>query len=222
MHGSGLSLDVAHMLAGGMVALSFALIYQDRLFALLNVLALQALALALALGWQGYIQNAPDLYVTAALAFLFKAVVVPMALHRLIMRLRIHRTVENAVGVGMTMLLGVGLVALSILVMMPLAAKSALIWEDLSFALAVILLGLLLMISRRNAVSQIVGFISMENGLMLAAAGARGMPLVIEISISFSALIALIVFGVSVFRIRERFESVDVHCLHSFRGDAGS
>ena len=85
-----------------------------------------------------------------------------------------------------------------------------LVREDLAFALAVILLGLLMMITRRNAVTQIVGFMSLENGLVLAATGAKGMPLVVEFSVAFSILIAFIVFGVFVFRIRERFDTVDV------------
>jgi hydrogenase-4 component E len=93
--------------------------------------------------------------------------------------------------------------------------------EDLAFALAVILLGLLMMITRRNAVTQIVGFMSLENGLILAASGAKGMPLVVEFSVAFSILIAFIVFGVFVFRIRERFDTVDVGALDRFRGDRG-
>jgi hydrogenase-4 component E len=86
-------------------------------------------------------------------------------------------------------------------------------------ALAIILLGFLMMISRRNAVTQIVGFMSLENGLILAATGARGMPLVVEISVAFSVLIALFVFAVFVFRIRERVDSVDVEALEDVRGD---
>ena len=86
-------------------------------------------------------------------------------------------------------------------------------------ALAVVLLGLLLMVTRRNAVSQVVGFMSLENGLVLAATGAMGMPLVVEISVAFSILIAFIVIGIFLFRIRERFDTVDVGALDSFRGD---
>jgi hydrogenase-4 component E len=104
--------------------------------------------------------------------------------------------------------------------MLPVTATAeALVREDLAFALAVVLLGLLIMITRRNAVSQVVGFMSLENGLILAAAGARGMPLVVEISVAFSVLIALIVIGIFLFRIQERFDSVDMHALDAFRGE---
>ena len=91
--------------------------------------------------------------------------------------------------------------------------------EDLAFALSIILLGLLLMVTRRNAVGQVVGFMSLENGLVLAGTGAKGMPLIVEISVAFSILIAFIVIGVFLFRIRERFDSVDVGALDEHRGD---
>ena len=127
----GLSFDVAHLLAGTMLVLSFLLLYQDRVTAVLNVFALQAAVLAL----------------------------------------------------------------------------------------SVVLLGLLMMVTRRNAVSQVIGFMSLENGLVLAATGAKGMPLVVEISVAFSVLIAFIVIGIFLFRIRERFDSVDVQALDRFRGE---
>jgi hydrogenase-4 component E len=215
-----LYFDVAHLLAGSLVLVSFMLLYQDRMFGLLNVFALHALVLALSVAWQAFIQGAPHLYVTAAIAVLFKAIVIPVALHRIVQRLGIHRTLETVVGVGLTMLAGMGLVALAIVVMLPAAVDAdPLAREDLAFALSVILLGLLMMVTRRNAVSQVVGFMSMENGLILAATGAKGMPLVVEISVAFSVLIAFIVIGIFLFRIRERFDTVDVHALELFRGE---
>jgi len=205
-----LALDVAHLFAGGLVLVSFLLLYQDRLTGIVNNFALHAVVVSLSVAWQAYIQHAPHLYITAAIALVVKAVVIPVALHRIILRLGIHRTIEPVVGIGLTMLAGIGLVALSIMVMLPItAAAGTLAREDLAFALSVVLLGLLMMISRRNAVSQVIGFMSIENGLILAATGAKGMPLVVEISVAFSILIALIVIGVFLFRI---------HALHEHRG----
>jgi len=214
-----LALDVAHLFAGGLVLVSFMLLYQDRMSGIVNIFALHALVVSLSVAWQAYIQLAPHLYITAAIALVVKAVVIPIALHRIIVQLGIHRTIETVVGIGVTMLGGIGLVALSIMVMLPITAEAGtLAREDLAFALSVVLLGLLMMISRRNAVSQVIGFMSIENGLILAATGAKGMPLVVEISVAFSILIALIVIGVFLFRIRERFDTVDVHALHEHRG----
>jgi hydrogenase-4 component E len=217
---NGLSFDIAHLFAGGLVLLSFMLLYQDRLYALLNVFALQAFVLAVSVAWQAWIQDAPHLYVTAAIALTVKAIIIPVALHRMVARLGIHRELETVVGIGPTMLAGIGLVALSMVVMLRVTSEAdPLAREDLAFALSVILLGLLMMITRRNAVSQVVGFMSLENGLILAATGAKGMPLVVEISVAFSVLVAFIVIGIFLFRIRERFDTVDVGALDSARGE---
>ena len=222
MQQHGLAFDVAHLLAGGMLLVSFVLLYQRRMFAVLNSFALHAIVLALAVAWQAFVQDAPHLYITAAIALVFKGIVIPVALHRIVVRLEIHREVETVIGVGPTMLGGIGLVALSILVVLPVTASSAAFARgDLALALSIVLLGLLMMITRRNAITQVVGFMSIENGLILAATGVRGMPLVVEISVAFSILIAFVVFGVFFFRIRERFDTLDVQYLGSFRGGQG-
>ncbi len=216
----GLVFDIAHVLAGSLVLVSFLQLYQDRLYALLNVFALHALVLALSVAWQAYIQDASHLYITAALALVFKAIVIPVSLHRIIIRLGIHREIETVGGVGLTMLAGIGLVALSMVLMLRVTAEAdPLTREDLAFALSVVLLGLLMMVTRRNAVSQVIGFMSIENGLVLAATGAKGMPLVVEISVAFSILVAFIVIGIFLFRIRERFDTVDIQALDRFQGE---
>ena len=134
--------------------------------------------------------------------------------------LGIHREVDTVVGIGPTMLAGMALVALSMVVMLRVTSEAdSLAREDLAFALSVVLLGLLMMVTRGNAVSQVIGFMSLENGLILAATGAKGMPLVVEISVAFSVLIAFIVIGIFLFRIRERFDTVDLEALDRLRGD---
>jgi hydrogenase-4 component E len=215
-----IAFDVANALAGFLVLASFLMIYQVRLPALLNVLSLHAFILALAVAWQAYTQETPELYVTATIALVFKAGLIPWALQRIVVRLGIHREIETVTGVGLTMLAGIGLVALSLNVMLPVTARADPVTrEDIALALSVVLIGLLLMVTRRNAVSQVVAFLSLENGIDLAAAAAQGMPLVVEISIAFSVLIAFLVIGVFLFRIRERFDSVDVRALDQFRGE---
>jgi hydrogenase-4 component E len=215
----GISFDIAHMLAGFLVLASFLMLYQVRLYSLLNVLALHAFVLALSVAWQAHIQGAPHLYITALIALGFKAMLIPWVLRKIVFRLGIHREIEAVGGVGLTMLAGIGLVALSLEVMLPVTAQAdPVAREDIALALSVVLIGLLTMVTRRNAVSQVVGFLSLENGIILAATGARGMPLVVEISVAFSVLVAFIVVGIFLFRIRERFDTVDVGAMDTFRG----
>ncbi len=212
--------DVSHLLAGLMLVASFSLLYQDRIFAVLNIFAAQAILLSMAVGWEAGTQQRPHLFITAALALCLKGIIIPVALHKMIVRLGVHRDIEQVVGVGKTLLLGLALTSLSLMLVLKITvAADSFTREGLALALAIILLGMLMMITRRNAVTQIVGFMSLENGLILAATGARGMPLVVEVSVAFSVLIALFVFAVFVFRIRERFDSVDIEALENVRGD---
>ena len=216
----GLDFDIAHTLSTSVLLLSFALLYQRRLSGVLEAFALQAVLVAAAAAWQGWSRAAPELYITAAITLGFKAIAIPLALGHIVRRLGIHRTVETVLGVNLTLLAGVGLVALSILLVFPVTFASGNVTrENLTLALSVLLIGLLMMITRRNAVTQVIGFMSLENGLVLAAVGVKGMPLVVEGSVAFSVLIAFIVFGMFFFRIRERFDTLDLQYLESYRGD---
>jgi hydrogenase-4 component E len=212
--------EISHLLSGIMLVTSFALLYQERIAAVLNAFAAQSIVLSLAVAWAAWSGNRPDLFITALIAFTLKGIVIPVALRRTVMRLGIHREVEKVVGVGVALLVGLALTGLAQALVVKVASGTAShAREQLALALAIILLGFLMMIVRRNAVTQVVGFMSMENGLILAATGARGMPLVVEVSVAFSVLIALFVFAVFVFRIRERFDTVDIEALDRMRGD---
>ena len=215
-----LQFDIAHLLGALILVMSFALLFQRRIFGVFKTFAVQAGLLAAAAAWQAIVQDAPHLFITAAIALVFKAIIIPIALHRIVLKLEIHRTVETAIGVGPSMIIGVALIALSILLVLPVTRDSvALTRESLALALSIVLLGLLMMITRRNAITQVVGFMSLENGLILAAVGVRGMPLVVEMSVAFSVMVAFIIFGIFFFQIRERFDTLDLHYLEAFRGE---
>jgi len=215
-----LTYDVAHLLGTSVLVLSFALLFQRRILGVLNIFALQAAVLAAAAAWQGYTQDAPHLYITAAIALLFKAIAIPLALRRIAFRFRIHRTVETVLGIGPTMMAGVCLVGLSVVLVLPLTRQSVLMTrDDLALALSIVLIGLLMMITRRNALTQVVGFMSLENGLILAAVGVVGMPLVVEMSVAFSVVVAFLILDIFFFHIRDRFDTLDLQSLETFRGD---
>lgn len=217
-----LAFDIAHLFGGAMLTLSFALLYQRRIGAVIRIFALQSATLAAAAAWQAHVQGEPHLYLTALIALGAKAIVLPLALRRLVVRLALHRDIETALDVGATLILGVGLVALAILVVLPVTAGlpgGPLAREDLAIALSVILLGLLMMVTRRNAITQMVGFMSVENGLILAAVGAAGMPLVLELAVAALVLVAFLVFGVVFSGIRERFDRFDTALLDRAGGE---
>lgn len=205
-----LHYDLAHLLGGLVLLLSFGLLYQRRTGALIGLYAWQAGVLAAAAAWQAWVQGAPELYVTAAVTLAAKAVVIPTALRRIADRLALQRGHEAGLGVFASMAAGVAVVALAVLVVLPTTLQqAALTREDLALALSVVLLGVLVMITRRSALGQVIGFMSLENGLILAALSAAGMPLVVELSVAVLVLVAFVVFAVFVFRIRGHFDSLD-------------
>ena len=213
--------DVAHLLGGGVLLLSFVMLYQRRIGAVINAFAVQGALLAAAAAWQGWVQGAPGLYVTAIIAFGAKAVAIPLALRMLVGRLGQHRAVETAPDIGGSLLAAIGLVGLAVLVVLPVTAGGASPFArvELTVALSVVLLGMLAMIARRNAVSQVIGLLSLENGLILAAVGVAGMPLVMELSTAALVLMVALVGAVMVFQIRERLDTLDTSILDRHRGD---
>ena len=211
---------LAHVLGGAMLLLSFMLLYQRRVPAVIATLAMQGGVLAAAAAWQAQVQGAPQLYLTALIALVAKAVLIPLALRLLVRRFDLDRTVETALGIGASMLAGLALVALAILVVLPVTGGArTLAREDLALALSVVLLGMLMMITRRNAILQVAGLMSLENGLILAAVGVAGMPLVVELSTAALVLVVLVVGAVFLLMIRGEFASTDTALVERHRGE---
>lgn len=211
--------DVAHLLGAGALVLSFVLLYQRRVGAMINAYAAQAWVLAAAAFWQGWVQGAPQLHLTGLLTLAANGLAIPLALHAIVRRLRIERSIDAAMGVFASMALGVFMVALSIMVVLPVTLHAgSLTREDLALALSVVLLGLLVLISRRSALTQVIGVLSLENGLILAAVGVEGMPLVVELATAALVVLAFMVFGVFFFRLRARFDSLDIGHLDRIGG----
>jgi hydrogenase-4 component E len=215
-----LSYDVAHVLGGAMLIVSFVLLYQRRIVALVNALAVQGMLLAAAAAWQGYVQGAPQLYITGLIALIAKGVLIPIYLRRLEQNFAPSQRAEAASSIGASMLGGFLLVGLAILVVLPATTGArALAREDLAIALSIILLGMLMMVTRRSALAQVAGLMTLENGIILAAVGVAGMPLVIELSTAGLVLVITIIAGVFARVLRERFDSHDSSVLDPHRGE---
>jgi hydrogenase-4 component E len=202
---------LAHLLGGLVLLCAFSLLSQRRLAAMISIYQLEALILSAAAAWQGYAQHELSLYLTAAITLVIKAGIAPIVLRRIVHNFNLIRAVETAMPVGVSMILGVGLIGVAVLVVLPTTINSVgLTREDLAISLSVVLLGLLVMTTRRNAVSQVIGFLSTENGLVLAAIGMPGMPFVAELSVALLVLLAFMVVGVFLLRIREHFDTLDL------------
>ena len=160
----------------------------------------------------GYAAGTHHLYISSVLTLIIKVILLPYILHVLIVRLQIRKEVEAVVNVPATMLIGIALVIFSYHLTAPIRELSTLVTRStLAVALATVMIGLLMMITRRHAVTQIIGFLAMENGLFFAATSATyGMPLVVELGVALDILIAAFIFGIFFFQIRTTFDSLNV------------
>jgi len=208
-----MSLDypLAHLLGGVMLLCAFSLLSQRRLAAMIALYQIEALALTAAAFWQGFAQHAADLYLTGLITLVIKAILLPYGLREIVQRFNLIRAIETALPVGLSMIIGVGLIGVAVLVVLPVTVRAvSLTREDLAISLSIVLLGFLVMTTRRNALAQVLGFLSTENGLVLAATGMPGMPFVAELSVAMLVLLAFLVVGVFLLRIREHFDTLDL------------
>ena len=216
-----LDLHLLNALAALLLLLSFAMLSQRRIVSLVNLLALQGTLLCAAtllLAWRTGEQH---LYFSALLTLVLKVIFLPWLLHRLIRRLEVYWDTEPLLNVPGTMLVGVLVVVFAFGLAQPIAELASTATRNaIGIAIAVILLAFLTMITRRKAMSQVVGFLSMENGLFFGAMSATyGMPMVVELGIALDVLVAMLVLGVFFFQIREQFDSLDLHHLEALKED---
>ena len=208
------------VLAALALFLSFALLAQARLLAGIHMFAWQGAVLAAATALVAA-NGAHHLFVSAGMTLALKALLIPYLLHRQVRKLKLERHVEPLAHPAMVLMAGAALVIFSYWMVAPIERLDYLTTRNiLSLSLAVVLLGLLVMVTRRQAVAQVIGFMSMENGLFLAAVAAtHGMPLVVELGVAFDVLVAAVLFGVFFLHISESIETLDVDRLNRLSGE---
>ena len=214
-----LQSQLINLFAALLLLLAFAMLTQRRVLSLIRLFAAQGLVLALSTLVVAYATGQPDLYISAGVTFVLKVVALPWFLHWLIGKLNVQWDIEAVVNIPVQMLIGIVLVIFAFNLAAPISEIAGTITRStLGIAMASILLSFLMMITRRKAVSQVIGFLAMENGLFFAATSATyGMPMVVELGILFELLVGSLIFGVFFLHIRETFESLDIHHLEKLK-----
>jgi len=211
--------QLINLFAALLLLLAFAMLTQRRILSLINLFAAQGFVLVLSTLVVAYSTHQSHLYYSAMLTLVLKVLLLPWIMHRLIRALNVRWDVETLINMPATMLIGIVLVIFAFNLATPISQFAGTITKStLGIATACILLAFLMMITRRKAVSQVIGFLAMENGLFFAATSATyGMPMVVELGIALDVLVATFIFGVFFFHIRETFESLDIHHLEKLK-----
>ena len=211
------------VLAAIVLFTSFVLLAQARLVSAIHAFAWQGGLAAAVTGVVAAAGHTPHLYFSALLTLLLKALLIPWMLHRLVHRLELDRHVDLLRRPALVVMAAVALVIFSYWLVLPMVQQELTFTRNIvAISLAVVLIGLLMMVFRQQAVVQVLGFMSMENGLFLAAVSATGgMPLVVELGVAFDVLVAMVLFGVFFFQIRANIDTLDVDRLNRLTETGG-
>lgn len=213
--------QLINFLAAVLLMLSFAMLSQRRILSLIHLYTLQGVALVLANLILGFVTHDAHLYVSAGLTLVLKVGVIPWILYRLVRRLDVQADVEPLINIPTTLLIGIVLVIVAFNVAAPISQLATSVARGaLGIALACVLLSFMAMITRAKAIPQVLGFLSMENGLFFAATTAtNGMPMIVELGIGLDVLVGILILGVFMFQIREQFDSLDIHHLEKLKDE---
>ncbi len=214
-----LSLQLIHLCAALMLLLAFVFLIERRLLQLTLVYQMQGVLLCFVSVLTAFTQQQPELYGSAIITLVIKVILIPIGLRRLMHRLALRWDRETMVNVPTTLLLALALVLLAFDLthyFRPLTSGDA--GQGLSIALACVLLALLMMIARTQALSQVIGFLAMENALMFAATvSVHGMPMIVELGMALDVLVGLAILGVFMSQMRTQFESLDIQHLERMK-----
>jgi hydrogenase-4 component E len=213
--------QIINLLAAILLLLSFAMLSQRRILSLIDLFMAQGAVLCASTAVVAYATGQNHLYVSAGITLLLKVMLLPWILHRLIRRLNVKWDVEMLINIPTTMLIGIVLVIFAFNLALPISQLAGTITRStLGIAMAAVLLAFLMMITRSKAVPQVIGFLSMENGLFFAATSATyGMPMVVELGIALDVLVGMVILGVFFFQIREQFDSLDIRHMEQLKDD---
>jgi hydrogenase-4 component E len=212
--------DILILSAAGMLVSVYLMVGQKALFTTIRLYAAQSLLLAVVAAAIAFSAHRDELYITAVLTVVLKTILIPWFLMRMIDRIGIHREIEPFLNVPASLLVSLALTVVGYRVStgFPLGARGV-SHHLIGVALSMLLIGLFLMVTRKKAITQILALLTIENAVFLVAVGVTtGMPLIVELGISFDVMLAVLILGILVHRIVDRFESMDVSRLSKLKG----
>jgi hydrogenase-4 component E len=212
--------DIVILCAAGMLVTAFLMVGQKSLFTTIRLYGVQSLLLAVVAVAMALAERHPDLFVMAGMTTVLKGFLIPWFLMRVVDRIGIHREIEPFLNVPASLLacLGLTVVGYRVSTGFPEGAEG-MTHHVIGVGLSTLMIGLFLMVTRKKAITQILALLTVENAVFLVALGiTSGMPLVVELGISFDVILAVLVLGILVRRIVDRFESMDVSRLSKLKG----
>ncbi|MFA5960475.1 MAG: hypothetical protein WC785_08150 [Tatlockia sp.] len=212
---TNLTQQLIHFFSALMLLLNFGMLGQRRVLGLIRLLALQSLVLSINIGCIAYAFSLPEFYITMTLTLLMKVWLIPFVLRRLLFKLGMQGKIEFIINLPSILLIGLALVLFAFILNNSIMQSTT---NNLSLALASVLISSFMLIIKRKAISQVISLLALENSLFFVISSSTyGMSLVVELGVAFDVLIGLFIFGIFFFKIRDNFESLDVSHLEQLR-----
>ncbi|MGH7220658.1 MAG: hydrogenase [Nitrospiraceae bacterium] len=210
-----IGLQLVDLCSALLLLTCFAIVAQRRLSACVDLFALQSAFLAATAALVAFLTGIHHIYIAAGLTVIIKVFVIPRILKKVVARLNVTRELVMNINVPSGLLICGGLVMLAFFITQPIIPLGFQLTRDsLAIALAIVLIGFFTMIARKKAVTQVMGFLVMENGLFLgASAAAYGMPLIVELGVFFDVLVGVLIVGIYAHQLQDAFDSVDTSKL---------
>lgn len=202
-----------------MLLTSVMAVASTRMKTLINLFSLQSVflaALAFIVAWSS---NTPHIYIMCVLTVVLKVILMPRMLNYIMSKIHVDREVELSIGIPGSLLISGVMIVVAYYITEPLLTTVQTVERNcLALSMSMILIGLLMMCTRRKAITETVGLLMMENGLFLSAlALSHGMPLIVELGAFFDVIVALIIIGIFADRINKSFNSVDTSFLRRLK-----
>ncbi|HUT27315.1 MAG TPA: hydrogenase [Methanomassiliicoccales archaeon] len=216
---NSLSLDAINTLAAIILLTDFMLVASSRMRSLTRIFAIQSLALGALAAVVAFETGAEHIYIVAVLSIVLKAVIIPRFINYATTKIQVKREVEPLVKIPGSLLICAAITLLAYFVTEPLMQQGTAITSNcLAISFASVLIGMFLMVSRRKAITEVIGLLVVENGVFLAAISTTySMPMIVELGVFFDVLVGVIIMGLFAFRINRTFDSIDASILRGLK-----
>lgn len=218
-----IQIDILSISAAILLIATFGIVARRGFIDWLNAYRIQSIVLSAVTAIIGYVTGIWEIYITAGLTLVIKSIIIPKVLMYVTRKLEIEFKIETNpyISIRISLLISALLVALSYFLTQQIPFKSDQIVNTyLPVSMAQFFIGLLMLVNRRTALSQIVGLLIIENGLFLfTMALTHGVSLLIEVGIFVDILVSIVISSILLFRISRTFDSLDVGKLENLRDD---
>jgi hydrogenase-4 component E len=211
--------DFIELIGAFVLVLAILQITSDRLYFSIKIYAIQSFFVAVSILSIGIYSSSFDLYVSSFLTLVIKTFVIPYALFKTIDEMKIKREIKAFVNITNSLLIISAIIIFTFLLTRYINLGGSVIAKEIfPISLSIIFIGAFIMVSRQKPITQLIGFLTLENGIMLVATSVTyGMPLIVEIGIFFDVIVGATMASLIIHHINHDIDDIDETSVSDFK-----